>query len=321
MNIRLKWLGYLLMISLILESSIDMLTNAYAQELQESLQWSVEISKQTFYPGEPVLLTINISNMGTQAKKIDFGADGIEAFTMELYDSNSTLVSKGDRIQRFGLSGPGILSVASGKIGQKSIVLNQWCSTLLQPGWYHIVCRVDRPGKFYLEKIKSGGQTKVITKRQYDPVIILELDIQMVKSDDLLFKKILEDLAKRAFKTDVRDKKEQACRRIAREMLAFTESPLAVPYQLHILKVEAGTRLKWDVINSLARSGTLEAAEGLMQIIKENEDCAQCIEDIKWHVIDAVYRLRETGNADIINATEQFVARYKRPSFLPEPMD
>jgi len=99
-------------------------------------------------------------------------------------------------------------------------------------------------------------------------------------------------------------------------MLAFAESDLAVPYQLKLATTATTTWMKWDAINSLVRSGTLEAAEGLMQIIigeVENKDCPQCIEDVKLQIIDAVYKLRETGKSDIINATNEFILKYKRP--------
>ena len=77
------------------------------------------------------------------------------------------------------------------------------------------------------------------------------------------------------------------------------------------------TRLKWDIINSLAQSETLQASKGLLQIL---EDPSIYKEDMKHRIIDAIYRLRETEKADIINLTDEFVAKYKRP-ILTEPMD
>lgn len=103
-------------------------------------------------------------------------------------------------------------------------------------------------------------------------------------------------------------------------MLVFAESEWAVPYQLRVLRNDASTWLKWDAINSLVRSNTLEATNGLMQMISENENCIGCIEDVKRKIIDAVYRLRETGNSGIVKATADFVAKHKRP-VLTKPTD
>jgi len=141
----------------------------------------------------------------------------------------------------------------------------------------------------------------------------------IVQPDSVKFKEILEELAKAAFHTDVGTQSERAERQLGREMLAFTESNLGVPYQLRILKVVMSTWLKKDLINSLARSETLDAATGLAGII---EDPSFYKEDVRPEVVDAVYRLRETGKAEIINATNDFVAKYERPVLpadVPKP--
>jgi len=294
-----------------------MLTTAYAQRPEESLDWSIQTSKKTFYPGEPVLLTVKISNTGQQKERIDFGTHDLEAFSMEIRDGSNKVVAKGGKIRRPGFEAFRPTIIPAGKTGQKSIVLNQWCSTLLPPGQYHVVCHVEY--RLRSEATKIPGTEPAFFKAGPLHSIELELDINIVEMDTPKFEQILEDLAIREVRKDGQSKGEWLRKwQIAREMLAFTESPLAVPYQLHILKVGAGTWLKRDVINSLARSGTLEAANGFMQII---EGCPQCgVEDVKQAIIDAVYRLRETGKSDIINATDEFVVKYKRP-VLAKPRD
>jgi len=107
-------------------------------------------------------------------------------------------------------------------------------------------------------------------------------------------------------------------RDIAREMLSFTKSELAVPYQLHLLGVEQYTWRKRDIINSLVKSGTLEATNGLVQTI---EDPSIYKEDVKHILIDAVYKLRETGKPEIVTATAEFVEKYKRPAMQPKASD
>jgi len=293
--------------SIIFGISIDMFNVVYAKGPEDSLGWSIKTSKRTFYPGEPVLLTLKVRNTGKGEESIYFGGGGIGAFSMEIRDGSNKIVAQGGKIGRGGITSRGPIKVPPGQIGQRSIVLNQWCSTILPIGQYHIICRVEP----YL--LPNVANPNVTVKALRLPVVVLELDIQVAKMDNSKFKQILADLAKRAFKTNLKTREEFSVREIAREMLTFTESDLAVSYQLEVLRIEPSTRLRRDVINSLARSGTLEAANGLLQTIIENEDCLERIEDIKWHVIDAVYRLRETGKADIINATDEFVSKYKRP--------
>jgi hypothetical protein len=295
-----------------------MITDVYAQRPEESLDWSIQTSKKTFYPGEPVLLTLNIRNAGKQKERIDFGTHDLEAFSMEIRDGSNKVVAKGGKIRRPGFAAFRPTIIPAGKTGQKSIVLNQWCSTLLPPGQYHVICNVEY-------RLRSEATRILGTEKGFKAgprhTIELDLNIQILEMDRSKFKKILEDMARREVKTDTQSQAEWLAEwRIAREMITFAESDLAVPYQLHILRVAPSTWLKWDVINSLVRSETLEAAEGLVQIMRENEDCPQCIEDVKREIIDAVYRLRETGKSDIIKATDEFVLKYKRP-VIAKPTD
>jgi len=316
MIMKPKRFSCLLALILIPMSSIDMLNNAYAQEQEKFLEWSIEPSKQAFYPGEPVLLTLNIKNTGAQEEKVYFGRDGIGAFSMEIRDANDIIVSKGGKIPiRGGISRLGTRVVSPGKISQKSIVLNQWCSTLLPPGQYHVICNVEYRLDSEDTRIpgtENGFKAGPVHRTQ------LELDIQIIQMDKVKFKEMLETLVRFEVKPEAQSKREWLAKRdLAREKLAFTESELAVPYQLQLLRIDPYTWFGPDAINSLVKSGTLEAASGLMQII---EDTSICKEDMKHVLIDGVYRLRETGKTEIVNATKEFVAKYKRPA-LAKPVD
>lgn len=318
MIIRLESFCYLLVIIIMVGISVGMITDAYAQRPEESLDWSIKTSKGVFYPGEPILLTLNISNTGQQEEKIDFGADGIEAFSMEIRDSSNKTVAKGDKIERSGFSTRGPLELPPGEIGQKSIVLNQWCSTVLPPGKYHVICHVEyrlRSEAARIPGTEKGFEAGPLHRTQ------LYLDIDLIKPDASKYKEILDNLARYELKgqgQSFRDSRRD--RDLARDMIAFTEWELAVPYQLRVLSDARSTWLKWDVINSLARSGTLEAAKGLIQVVSENEGRPERIEDIEREIIDAVYRLRETGKPEIVKATDNFVSKYKRP-VLAKPTD
>jgi len=312
MIMKLKQFGRLLTMTIILASSIDMSTNAYAQESGKLLEWKIGTSKQVFYPGEPVLLTLNIKNSGTQEEKVNFGMEGIGAFSMEIRDSNNIIITKGSKIERFGFTTrSSFLDVPPSKIVQKPIVLNRWCSTLLPPGKYHIICNVEY--RLFSEDQKQPGT--IVFKAGPIHKLQLELDIQIVELDKMEFEKIIESLVALEVKPESQSTGEWLEERDrAREMLALTESELAVPYQLKLLRTDPDTWFRPDAINSLVKSGTLEATTGLMQIIED----PSCKEDVKHVLIDGVYRLRETGKPDILSATNEFVAKHKRP-FVDHP--
>lgn len=281
--------------------------NVCAQEMAQSFEWSISANKNTFYPGEPVLLILSIENKGNQKDEIDFGMDGIEAFSMKICDPNNNIMSEGKKIQRFGVSRMPYLVIIPGKTSQKSAVLNQWCSTLLPPGEYHIICDVEY-------RIRSEEQKQpetIVMKAGPLHKIQLELDIQIIEMDEAKFTELIKDLFSTEVQTESQSKRVWLDNReIAREMLALTESDLAVPYQLQILKAEQDTWRKRDIINSLVHSGTLDAARGLAQII---EDTSIYKEDVKSYLVNSVYKLRETGKAEILDATNEFVKKYKRP--------
>ncbi len=314
---KLKLLGYLLAVNLIvLHNLTNMITNVYAQGVEESLNWSIDTSRKIFYPGEPILLTLNIMNTGNQEERVFFGSGGIEAFSMEIRNNSNKIVAKGDNIRRGGISSRGVLvTIPAGEIGRKSIVLNRWCSTLVPPGKYRVICRVEY--RLRSEATRIPGTEKGFKAGHLHP-IELDLDIELVKTDSSKCREILDNLAKHELRKEGQSFREWKRERdVAREMLAFTEWESAVPYQLHMLRVARTTLLKWDVINSLVRSKTLKAAIGLVQIMEEPSFYK---DDMNRELIDAVYRLRETGKADIIKATNEFVLKYKRP-ILAKPMD
>jgi len=297
-----------------LVSFMGTLSNVYAQESVQSLGWNVEADKDAFYPGEPVLLTLNIMNKGTREEKVDFGMDGIGAFSMKIRDSNDIIIAEGGKIQKFGMTRLGTLLVPSGETRQKSIVLNRWCSTLQRPGRYHIICDIE----YRLRSEVQKQPNTIVVKAGPLHRVQLELDIQIIKTDNAKFKEIIESLVASKVRPETQSKGEWLAEKdIKTEMLALTESELAVPYQLKLLKNEP---LNWfgpDAVNSLVRSGTLEAAGGLVQII---EDPSIYKENMTPIFIEGVYRLCETGKTEIINATKEFVVKYKRP-VMSTPID
>ena len=273
---------------------------------QQPLDWSIRASKDAYYAGEPVLLVLTIKNNGPQAEEVDLGADSIEAFSMELRNESGETVAKGGNIRRYGLSSYGSVPVPSGQAADKSIVLNQWCSTKSLPaGTYEVMCHVE----YRLESEQREQPGTIVRKAGPLHAIELKVKIGIVEMDLPKFKEILRKLSMPAFPARLWDTRERDQREVAREMLTFTESPLAVPYQLKILETNTSTWLKRDAINSLVKSKTLEAASGLVELADNPR-----LDDVRRELVKAVYKMRETGKPDILEATNEFAQTHEPPA-------
>ena len=291
----------------------------YAEEPNLPLEWSIKSEKDSYYAGEPVLISINIKNSGKQQDEIDFGTEGIGAFSFQLSDLNNTVICKESKIERFGFSVKSPFAyVPIGSTYQKKIILNRWCSTLLQPGQYYVICNIDY--RLRSEDIKvpprMGSKAGPIHAKQ------LSFNFLIIPTDGEKFKEIIVNLANDALyniKPGTKNIKELLLKaEIAAEMLTFTDNNMAIPYQLKLLEMEKYTWNKIDIINSLVKSNNVSAVEGLVQIV---EDPNIEKDDIKPLLIEGVYKLRETGKAEIISATNDFVAKYKHPPVRQMPLD
>jgi hypothetical protein len=304
------------MIFLMLISISGMVSFANAQEPNSTLDWSIKTDKQTFYPGEPVLLNISIKNRGNHEERIDFGWDGVGAFSFEIQDSKNIIISEGHKIQgRGGISRVGACKVSPNKMGEKSVVLNRWCSTLLQPGLYHIICNIDY--RLFSEDQKQPNNIAV----KAGPIhkVKLRITIRIIDMDRLTFERELESLAECEQRPESQITKEWLQKRdVAREMLAFTQSELAIPYQLKILRDNSPNWFKADMINTLVNTGTVEAARGLVEIANEQ---SRSKEGVQPSIVEGIYKLREKGNPDVMRVTQDFVKNYKRPPVPPKPVD
>ena len=316
MTAKSQLISYLAPVLIIAGNPICMLTHAGDRGVEASLDWSIETPKGSYYPGEPILLTMNIRNSGQREETIYFGPGGIGAFSFEIHDNANKILAKGDRILRGGQSSQEVIVlIPPGKIGRKSIVLNRWCSTRLPPSEYNLVCDVE-----YL--LRSEATRIVGTQKGFKAgpphQTQLRSTIEIIKGDDNKYKEILRDLAEYEMQKQEQPLREWLKEReIARNMIAFTEWEVAVPYQLRIFRIESHTALRWDIVDSLVRSKTLEAALGLMEIM---EDSSVYKEDVEPQIIAALHTLREMGKPDIIEATHEFVRKYKRP-VLTKPID
>jgi len=267
----------------------------------QDLSWDIDTSDESFYPGQAIPLILRISNNGTGERSVFFGRGGIEAFSISIRDVNGTLITNSDRLQPSGFSESGICRIATGSFSQKSIVLNRWCSTLLMPGEYKVVCDI---GYWLISEVENHKLGPVHS-------ISLELDIEIKPFDESGFRKKLEKLTEDVFESKIKTRNDWNKKVLYEKMLALTESHLAIPHQLKLLKTTGTTWLKKDTITSLVLSESVEAAEGLAHMVESSERFNA--RDVKSYAVAAVYALRESGKSDILSATDDFVLKYPYP--------
>ena len=254
-----------------------------AAEPMRSLSWAVRPSKEAILPGEPVLLIVSTRNAGKREVCLDFGTDGIEAFTMEVRDTTGRTVEKGLRITTMGISRIGKRVVPAGSTIEKRIILNRWCSTRLPEGEYQVALRVE-------PKLGEAAQ--------------ISCGLKVLKADEKKLTKILSDLAEKA-KAPSHSRQLLACM-----MLSFCDAPEGVMYQVLLAK-DRKLLIQWRelAIKGLVRVGSLEAAKQVTQLCED----ASLPETLRRTAIIGVYKLREMGELDILAATEEITTRYQRP--------
>lgn len=297
---------YYLVMSIALSIIMPLPKIASAQISEEALAWSIQTEKNTYFPGEPVLLILYVKNTMNRDEQVYLGPDSIEAFKIRIYDPNENLICRCKEIQRDGLTMKSpLIELSPGATAKHKFVLNRWCSTLLSSGAYNIVCDV----KYLLfSERQKRPNTRLLKTGPYHQ-IRLASEIHIVEMDQVKFAEILRALADYEDQKPTQTKAEWFKEReIAREMITFAELDLAVPYQLRLLRVEQYTWGKRDLIDSLVKSGAPEAAGGLAQLY---EDILYRQEDIRNDVVKAIHKLRETGKPEILAITEDFAEKYR----------
>lgn len=276
-----------------------------ADELLGMLGWGLSAEKDSFYPGEPVRLILQVDNKGIRDETLFLGNEGIEYVSMEIHDPNDRVICIGAPVLRNGLSKSGLLSVPSGKISQKALILNRWCSTLLPPGNYQVICRLKY---LLLSEAARRPHEEFYTAGPFHSVSF-SVPLRITEMDTEAFRKILQDLAANEKSERFSDRDTWlAARETAREMIALAESELAVPYQMELLSVEPYTHRKKDILRSLVRSQSSMAAAGLCRLWEEKSSKH---EDIRHDLLDAIQELRKTGKPEILEAIKTFPEQTK----------
>jgi hypothetical protein len=278
-------------------------------EPTEHLVWTIGPSKSAYLPGEPLPLILGIQNKAANDEGVFNGYRGIGGFSFEMLDGSGRTVASANKIEGIGgmVAGRLYLPVPAGGTANKTVVLNRWCSTILPPAEYRLICRLEY--RLQSERTPIPGSDNGFNS---GPLHHLELSthFSIQEADPSKYEAILGSLQiSRSKKPDESSIEWYEAETLAREMVVLAEWEAAVPYQLRVLNVALDTWLRQDAIRALGRSKNPAAARGLVAFI----DGPTYVEDVKVDAIGAVYTLRGSGNPEILAATEDLVRRHPRP--------
>lgn len=250
-----------------------------------SLQMSPE--KPKIQHGEPCVLILRFSNNTDLERAVDFGTDGVGAFTFQMLDANGKEITKGTSIQRMGMSRLWKQSVPAHGAIVKRLVLNQWCSTLVPKGTYKIVCRWVESDSFSIES---------------------DCFIDVLPPNEEELRKIFADILHVVFSNTSRTEKA-----FTLSMLVYSRSTIAIPYLSKVVgSNELEDEFRIEAIQGLERIATSEATAELVAIAK-GKRAGGLPDSIKDKIIGSLFRLSESGRPEITQACEEITSKVNRP--------
>lgn len=275
---------------------------AYGVSEAASTKWRLQPLVNRIYPGEPFAVRIICEDVNTVTAVIRpaMEVDGITG--MYVIDANDCIAAEGmtrldDRKYHF-------VRQIDDSAWQITLVVNGWCTTLLDPGIYELVVEFSYrlATEDSIEYLGDGVRT---TSQGPIHSVCIRNSFAVVPMNITAFGKRLDEIYVLCHSKSAAD----VDRLLAAEMLALAEGPTALPYQLRLLRERSAVMS--SVMASLSESNSLEAAKGLVAILEgvelEESDVVQA--DIR----KAVFCLRRKGNPAILDVTKEFAAKYPEP--------
>ena len=269
--------------------------------VQDSLDFVCDMhpSKTDVLPGEPVLLVFEFRSLREESVDINFDPGDL---SIEIQDASKCVVAKRGRIVKYWGQPVADLHISGKGQGQgsKIILLNQWVSTLLSPGNYTIMCRVQ--------------------PRQRDKPLVREsseltCQIEIMERNDKTLDGILRDVFIKYQKAKTYGERDLAAR-----MICFSDSKQAAKYQMTLVRDRSLSLATRNLaVQGLGRVGSEEAADSLAVLC-----VAPCLESYLHDT--AVLMLYDQAWGDTPELLE-FVGllkkMFKRPvrQIAPEPID
>jgi len=301
----------LLVVSLINSEAI------YAENDKESLVMKMKPITDTIISGGPCVLKFTFTNTEASKVTLDLELYGCrtEGFYFEMINEKNEQVAKNFDI--LGEGGIGIgreIEIYPGKSTELKLILNQWCSTLLPQGKYKVIS--------YYESFRSWSRRKRRDDKEFKPITSTprsECQIEILPSNKQNQKKLQEifsDLLDKAI-TDTDEKPIPPDEQMfAAEQLAYSTSPLVVPYLAKLLSSDTffSTTLSMEIIEGFRRVGTVEAAEELVKIIKGKTPPNLSEESFKEKVVLEIFRLSDISkDPEVIKICTEVTTTMPRP--------
>lgn len=259
----------------------------------ESFRWSVALSKEKVFPGEPVLLILTVRNTGGEKMEIDLGMHGIGAFSVEIQDASNDSVARSlpyHEVDGIDMGYKRAVALAPGESHRRELVLNRFCSTRLPVGSYRMHVFVD-PAAVIVGDTATSGSTA-------GPRVVLTCNLEVIQTNVEEFERMLSDLAAKAL--------ADYGHRLEKEMLSFTDSSMAVEYQIRLVKRYGHLySLATNTIQNFHRSRSKESLQALLEIASDKS-----ISDrYRKKALGAIEDLRTRGDPGVVQMIDELCTK------------
>ncbi len=266
----------------------------------EDVKLDMTLEKPTYYPGEPIKLKLELTNVDSSPLQDCRLAMNVFEFNIrstvgnleymgdrkEIYDRHTSFWPRCYKHKHEPIPPQGRIS--------GDIALLEWFYQSFQPGDYTIQCQIH----FSYERNQK---------------VEITCPLHIIPQDEQSHRQILKTLYE---KYDIERIGTTTCVGPC-ELLASARSPFAVEYFLKMLRPVAWD-INWLLVDSLEIVGTKEATLGLINLVENNENISDLRQDgyTLPTATRAIYAIRKKGDTEILKASENFIKTHPCP---PKP--
>lgn len=254
----------------------------FGKDAQLPFTFSISLENEVINAGEPIYVFIDFLNITNDDINFPYSGFSPGSYKFEIYDSYGVSICQSyfNRQQGGSANSRIVDHIQAGASKRYRVILNHWCSTLLPPGEYRIIC--------YLPSYEEGS--KYLAEAS--------IKVEVVNNTKELSEKIsnLENIVS-GKKTDPSFNQFEAL-----ELLTYSNSPLALP-SLKRLQDAYPHGMSW-ILKGFRNIGDTEAATALVEFINEK------VNDSHWELdretaISYVHSIYETTSDPIVRETCQ----------------
>jgi hypothetical protein len=253
------------------------------------LEFGLSAEKASYYPGEPVLLLVQINNNLPHPIRVDLGHSNLGAFTFKLHpvDSEPDAAGTPRQINRPGPSVAPWIRVGAMDSTNHPIILNQWCSTRLPSGRYRLDCRIS--GYLLSDPTKTNDQGLI--DLEFPPDVLQSLELEIKAANPAEQAALIQSLSK-SVSASVDDQTSLSLA-INRRKLLFAETEDTLDFKIDTMLNE---KHYWEKHEALAAIEMLQSpsAKVLLEAIMSDPGKAKRVESIR----ELIQNYLENGKMD-----------------------